>query len=296
MASKLLMRDPATASSRIYVGSLSEQTTEAQLQELFAKYGNIRGVLVSKNYGFVQFETEESAKNAIQNENQQTFLNKKLIVRAAQKNPTSGGGAGAGSGAGAGAGGSSGGGNTATGSGNDNARNNPSNNNSNLNNSNSGNNNNARGGNAGGNSGGGNNSSNSGGGNQKSLDSSAGFGLPLFGGGARPPADRNARWMHGQNRNSNFDKANDNGRDRSPLNDHRGMYYLDFNENWMLSFDANITGGGGGGRYSDGNRPFPQHDRFRSGPQSQRGLSSMQDHKPNDANDCEIVVTSRHLT
>lgn len=159
---KNLMRDPATASSRIYVGSLSEQATEAQIQDLFSKYGAIRGVLVSKGYGFVQFETDESAQNAIQNENQQMFLNRKLIVRTAQKNSGGSGGGGGGMG------------------GDNNPRNNP-----NINKS--------------GNFGGNNNSGPSQ--QSQPLGSSTGFSIPVFGGGSQPP-DRMSRWNPSQNRMS----------------------------------------------------------------------------------------------
>lgn len=221
---KIFMRDPTTASSRIYVGSLSEQATEAQLEDLFSKYGPIRGIMISKGYGFVQFETDESAQNAIQNENQQMFLNRKLIVRTVQKNvekhSAGGGGAGGVGGSASGGGGSSSGG----------------------------------GGGGGGASGGGGNSSNDGGSRNNSnnnkggndfrnnsapnaqpsmLGNNSGFGLPMFGGGSQPPP-MSSRWgPSNKMRNQNIDKSSENGRERSPLGDHRGRPSLHCVQLWI---------------------------------------------------------------
>lgn len=52
------IRDPNTVNCRIYVGNLKENTPKNELQSIFSKYGNIRGVMVSRNFGFVQFDSE----------------------------------------------------------------------------------------------------------------------------------------------------------------------------------------------------------------------------------------------
>lgn len=79
------MKDPATASSRIYIGNLGENVLKSEIENIFRKYGNIRGVLLSRNFGFVQYESDESANNAISNENEQKYFNRKIIVRNAMK-------------------------------------------------------------------------------------------------------------------------------------------------------------------------------------------------------------------
>lgn len=201
---KIFMRDPTTASSRIYVGSLSEQATETQLDDLFSKYGPIRGIMISKGYGFVQFETDDSAQNAIQNENQQMFLNRRLIVRTVQKNPekhSMGGGAGGGSSSNVGGsnvgGSTAGGGNLASGgsgSGNNDGGNRANNN---LNKS-------------------GNDLRN----NSANASTSMLGNIPMFGGGSQPPSM--SRWGPSNKMRNQNDKPNDNGRERSPLGDHRG--------------------------------------------------------------------------
>lgn len=82
------MRDPATENSRVYVGNLLENITSPDLTTHFSKYGVIRGVLINRGFGFIQFENDASAKSAIQNENNTIFQGRKIIVRNAVKNPT----------------------------------------------------------------------------------------------------------------------------------------------------------------------------------------------------------------
>ena len=55
--------------NRVFVGGISNTTTEADLHKLFSEYGNVRATKIisdrggaSKGYGFVTFETEEEAK------------------------------------------------------------------------------------------------------------------------------------------------------------------------------------------------------------------------------------------
>lgn len=101
-----MMRDPTTAASRIYVGNLKENTQRNDLQTIFGKYGVIRGIMINRNFGFVQFDNEQSAENAIENEHQNTYNNRKITVSKIQKKGNQkmgdkgngGGGGGAGSG------------------------------------------------------------------------------------------------------------------------------------------------------------------------------------------------------
>lgn len=79
------MNDPSTVNCRIYVGNIKENTPKSELQNIFAKYGTIRGVMFSRNFGFVQFDSEASANNAIENENQKVYNGRKLVVSKVQK-------------------------------------------------------------------------------------------------------------------------------------------------------------------------------------------------------------------
>ena len=55
--------------NRVFVGGISNTTTEADLHKLFSSFGNVRATKIisdrggtSKGYGFVTFETEEEAR------------------------------------------------------------------------------------------------------------------------------------------------------------------------------------------------------------------------------------------
>lgn len=127
------LRDPATANCRIYVGNLKENTSKQELQNIFAKYGMIRGVMVSRNFGFIQFDNEASANKAIDNENQKLYSGRKIAVSKVQKktnnpnkpNDKGNNSGGIGIGGGGGGGSSGGGGGGGIGPSNDNNNQNP---------------------------------------------------------------------------------------------------------------------------------------------------------------------------
>lgn len=83
-----IMRNAATAGQRIYVGNLLESVTTPDLTTYFAKYGLIRGVLINRGFGFIQFETDHMANSAIKAENGSMFQGRKIVVRNAVKNPS----------------------------------------------------------------------------------------------------------------------------------------------------------------------------------------------------------------
>lgn len=74
-----LLKDPATVNSRIFVGHLqTEDMDKHELEEHFQKYGNVVGSLISRGFGFVQFEDEQSALKAIQNEDGTMFKGRRI--------------------------------------------------------------------------------------------------------------------------------------------------------------------------------------------------------------------------
>ncbi|KAK7392525.1 hypothetical protein VNO78_20967 [Psophocarpus tetragonolobus] len=83
-------RDPNARKSgrgNVFVKNLAESIDNAGLHDLFQKYGNILSSKVvifedgkSKGYGFVQFETEESANKAIEKLNGFTLRDKQIYV------------------------------------------------------------------------------------------------------------------------------------------------------------------------------------------------------------------------
>jgi RNA recognition motif-containing protein len=55
--------------SRIFIGNLpSEKTSKAELEQIFSKYGKVYDVILRRSFGFVQFDSAESAIRAIEGE------------------------------------------------------------------------------------------------------------------------------------------------------------------------------------------------------------------------------------
>lgn len=97
---------------KLYVGNISYQTTEDDLNTLFSQAGNIESVKIindqysgrSKGFGFVEFSTQEEADKAVSMFNGYALGERKLIVNEArpQAPKRSGGGFGGGGGGGGG--------------------------------------------------------------------------------------------------------------------------------------------------------------------------------------------------
>lgn len=76
-----LLKDPATASSRIFIGHLqTDDITKLELEDHFAKYGTVIASVINRGFGFVQFEEEQSAQNAIQKENGAMFKGRRIGI------------------------------------------------------------------------------------------------------------------------------------------------------------------------------------------------------------------------
>ena len=73
-------------SKNLYVGNLSYSVSNAQLGELFSKYGNITkvDVLDQRGFGFVEMENDEEALKAIEELNDSDFEGRKIIVNEAR--------------------------------------------------------------------------------------------------------------------------------------------------------------------------------------------------------------------
>ena len=87
---------------KLYVGNLSFETTQEELEELFAEVGTVVSAVVitdkssgrSRGFGFVEMETEEAAKEAIEKLNDREVNERKLAVNEANppRERSSGGG------------------------------------------------------------------------------------------------------------------------------------------------------------------------------------------------------------
>lgn len=108
----------------IYVGNISYQLSEAELQQLFEEYGSVNSAKIisdkatgrSKGFGFIEMENEEEGQRAIDALNGRDINGRNLVVNAARQRDESeqrksfGGGSGGGGGYRSGSGGGGGGG------------------------------------------------------------------------------------------------------------------------------------------------------------------------------------------
>ena len=101
---------------KLYVGNLTYQTTDGDLRTLFEAHGEVVSAQVimdretgrSKGFGFVEMDTEQAAKNAIEALNGQMNDGRQLTVNEAKPRPAGGGGGGGGGRGGYGGGGGGG--------------------------------------------------------------------------------------------------------------------------------------------------------------------------------------------
>lgn len=82
-----------TRNARLYVGNLSYEATEAELEDLFKGFGNVRSVEIiynsrtykSKGYAFVEMHNLEDAQRAAEVLHGQPFMGRELMVSAASE-------------------------------------------------------------------------------------------------------------------------------------------------------------------------------------------------------------------
>lgn len=107
-----------TLSKKLYVGNLTYNVNETDLEALFAQYGTVQSAQVivdrdtnrSKGFAFVEMGTEAEAQAAIQGLNGRDHDGRNLTVNEAKPREARSGGGGGGYGGGGGRGGYGGGG------------------------------------------------------------------------------------------------------------------------------------------------------------------------------------------
>ena len=78
---------------KIYVGNMSYDTTEQELENLFGQYGTVNSARIiidrytdrSKGFGFVEMAEEDAAEAAISALNNQVFAGRNLRVNEAKE-------------------------------------------------------------------------------------------------------------------------------------------------------------------------------------------------------------------
>lgn len=112
--------------TKLYVGNLSYQTSDSDLSQLFAEFGNVTSAQVvvdrysgqSRGFGFVEMFTEDEAQKAIGGMNGRNVGGRPLTVNESRPRDDRGGsGGGGGGGYRSGGGSSSGGGGRSSGGG-----------------------------------------------------------------------------------------------------------------------------------------------------------------------------------
>jgi cold-inducible RNA-binding protein len=85
--------------TKLYVGNLSYETTEQELQELFAQAGGVASVALPtdrdtgrpRGFGFVEMASEDEARKAITMFNGQTLRDRQLKVNESRPREEGGG-------------------------------------------------------------------------------------------------------------------------------------------------------------------------------------------------------------
>ncbi len=74
------------SSTKLYVGNLNYQTTDAKLKEVFGQFGEVTSanVLQGRGFGFVEMATPEGAQEARTKMNGTDLEGRKLIVNEAR--------------------------------------------------------------------------------------------------------------------------------------------------------------------------------------------------------------------
>jgi len=101
--SKQLGKD-SDMSNKLYVGNISFDTTEADLEDLFGQAGTVESVNIisdrdtgrSRGFGFVEMSSQEEANNAISQFNETEVGGRNIIVNEAKPRENRGGGGGGG--------------------------------------------------------------------------------------------------------------------------------------------------------------------------------------------------------
>jgi cold-inducible RNA-binding protein len=95
-------------SSKLYVGNLSYDTTDRELEQMFSAHGKVQSVQLiidrttgrSKGFGFVEMESDQDAKAAIAAVNGKEVGGRRLTVNEARPQQDRGGFGGGGGGGG----------------------------------------------------------------------------------------------------------------------------------------------------------------------------------------------------
>eukprot|EP00112_Aurelia_sp_Birch-Aquarium-sp1_P016689 Seg3809.2 transcript_id=Seg3809.2/GoldUCD/mRNA.D3Y31 product="Serine/arginine-rich splicing factor 6" protein_id=Seg3809.2/GoldUCD/D3Y31 len=70
--------------AQLFVGSLSRDTTERDLENVFYKHGKLMRCDLKRGFGFVEYESPKDAEEAIRTENGRRLLGSRIVVEWAK--------------------------------------------------------------------------------------------------------------------------------------------------------------------------------------------------------------------
>ncbi|KAF9925995.1 serine arginine-rich splicing factor [Linnemannia zychae] len=70
--------------TRVYLGHLSRDTSDRDIERLFKNYGNISGVKLKNGYAFVEFDNARDADDVVHDFHGKDFLGERLVVEIAR--------------------------------------------------------------------------------------------------------------------------------------------------------------------------------------------------------------------
>lgn len=84
MAMSLTSKSEEAVRCRIFIGNLpTDQVTKESMRQVFSQYGNYVDCSIYKNFGFVQFSDEKSARDAVAGTNHTVMHDRRLDVKIA---------------------------------------------------------------------------------------------------------------------------------------------------------------------------------------------------------------------
>ena len=71
------------SSNRLYIGHLSRHTRAQDVRDIFGKYGSIRNLDLKSDYGFLEYEDEKGAKDAVDKLHNTELDHHRIVVEPA---------------------------------------------------------------------------------------------------------------------------------------------------------------------------------------------------------------------
>ena len=71
--------------TQVYVNGISRSTNQEDLEKIFEECGEIRGVVMKRNYAFIDFKHHADAQEAIKRHNGRNHFGDSLVVEQSRK-------------------------------------------------------------------------------------------------------------------------------------------------------------------------------------------------------------------